>query len=300
MDQTAKDMEKLANITESPYNIPMSRTAKFIFQKDIQEIFNYFTSFLGIRIIFFSYDGQELTANEEQPNCKYCRLLREELGYDNKCRSLDREKQLLAEKEGALVTYQCHGGMTEAVLPIYNVDKLMGYIMIGQYRVKNKIPTEIKKEWKNSFKTNELEKAFFETPYYSKSQTEHITGLFSVMVKFITSQHLINIQKFNNIEKIINYLKEHPEETLTVNDAAELIHTSPSSFTHLFKEATGQSFRQYQINHKIQTAKKILKNNKDISIGDVARKLGYEDPLYFSKVFKKKTGVSPQKSRNPL
>jgi AraC-like DNA-binding protein len=278
----------------------MSRTAKFIFQKDVQEIFNYFTRFLGIRIVFFSYDGQELAAGDERPKCMYCRLLREKLGFESVCRKLDREKQLLAEKEGTLVTYQCHGGMVEAVLPIYNVNKLIGYVMIGQFRNKNKMPTNIKKNWQNKFKNDELEKAFFDTPYYSKTQTDDITGLFSVMVKFITSQHLINMQRYNTINKIINYLQEHPEETLTVANAAELIHISPSSFTHLFKEATGQSFRQYQIHNKIQAAKKMIENDRNMQISDIAYKLGYEDPLYFSKVFKKIVGVSPSKFASDL
>ena len=273
----------------------MSRTAKFIFQKDVQEIFNYFTRFLGIRIVFFSYDGQELTAGDERPKCMYCRMLREKLGFEGACIKLDREKQLLAEKEGALITYQCHGGMVEAVLPIYNVNKLIGYVMIGQFRNKNKMPANIKKDWQNKFKNNELEKAFSSTPYYSKTQTDDITGLFSVMVKFITSQHLINMQRYNTIDKIINYLQEHPEETLTVTDAAELIHISPSGFTHLFKEATGQSFRQYQIYNKIEAAKKLIENDRRMSVSEIAYKLGYEDPLYFSKVFKKLAGVSPSK-----
>jgi len=92
----------------------MSRTAKFIFQKDVQEIFNYFTRFLGIRIVFFSYDGQELTAGDDRLKCKYCRLLREKLGFENICIRLDREKQILAKKKRALITYKCHGGMIEA------------------------------------------------------------------------------------------------------------------------------------------------------------------------------------------
>jgi len=294
MEDLAFYMDNIAQITIISYNSAMKNRAKFAFSKEVQHIFSYFTRLFGIRIVFFSYDGQELSAGDNLPRCKYCTLLREKLGFEKICHKLDRQQQQLAASTRKLVAYKCHGGMNEAVLPVYNSGNLIGFVMIGQFRLSDKLDQTIKKKWQRKFGTDEIQQAFTQAPVYTSDSVDNILGLFTILVEFIVSHRLIDIKRHGPVQQIIEYLEEHPQETLSISDAADLIFKSPSTFSHLFKEVTGQSFRQYQIQKKIEQAEKLFRNKPHITIKEAAYLLGYDDALYFSKLYKRHRGISPR------
>ncbi len=59
-----------------------------------------------------------------------------------------------------------------------------------------------------------------------------------------------------------------------------------------FKSETGQSLHQYRLQVRLSRAKLLLKNS-DSSVEEIARQTGFEDPYYFSQIFKRKMGVTP-------
>jgi YesN/AraC family two-component response regulator len=67
---------------------------------------------------------------------------------------------------------------------------------------------------------------------------ENILKLFSLQVEFIVNRHLINIRNETSISKLIAYIDEHPEEAFSLEEAANLIFSSVSTVSHLFKKAT--------------------------------------------------------------
>ena len=79
-----------------------------------------------------------------------------------------------------------------------------------------------------------------------------------------------------------------------LNRVAESSAYSPNHFRKLFREQSGCSPLQYYQKLKIQLAKQLLLQNKSImSVQEIAARCGFEDPYYFSRVFKKVEGVSP-------
>ena len=116
----------------------MNYSIKFIFKKEANRIFNVFTNLFDIRIAFFSSSGKELSVGKNKPICSFCSLLRERLDLEIKCLDLDRKKRLEAAQQKKLIVYQCHGGMPEAIRPIYIEDELIGFVMIGQFRTSGK------------------------------------------------------------------------------------------------------------------------------------------------------------------
>jgi AraC-like DNA-binding protein len=224
-------------------------------------------------------------------------MLRESFGFEKKCHTLDRKQQILSGKRGKLVAYECHGNMTEAVLPVYVVKKLIGYIMIGQFRTSDSFIRPIDASHKSRKDLNCLRKAYFETPYYSQQMVENILKLFSLLVELIVSRHLINIKSQTSISKLIAYIDEHPEETLSLEEAANLIFTSISTVSHLFKKAAGMSFKKYQITKKFQKAEELLVSDSENSIASVSKQVGISDPFYFSRLYKKYRGYAPKQHK---
>ncbi|QLB14620.1 DNA-binding transcriptional regulator AraC [Mannheimia granulomatis] len=82
----------------------------------------------------------------------------------------------------------------------------------------------------------------------------------------------------------------------SVEYIAEKVFLSPSRLSHLFKASLGISLVQWRELQRVAESKKLLYFS-NVSILNIAKSLGYEDPLYFSKIFKKHTGLSPSEFR---
>lgn len=80
--------------------------------------------------------------------------------------------------------------------------------------------------------------------------------------------------------------------SLQVGDLAKELYVSPQHLSSTVKELTGLSPNAYIIRGLIEEAQKLMRAT-DMSIAEIADQLGYEDPAYFSRVFKKETGITP-------
>ena len=90
----------------------------------------------------------------------------------------------------------------------------------------------------------------------------------------------------------INYNKNHKLEYY-----ASLCGISLSNFQHSFTEITGAAPQKYLLSIRMDVSKKMLITSKS-SIKEIAFAVGYEDSLYFSRIFKKTTGFSPKEYRH--
>lgn len=96
--------------------------------------------------------------------------------------------------------------------------------------------------------------------------------------------------------EIISYIKENYRRDLSLHDVAERLHFSEVYFCKFFKNNFNVNFTSYITNLRIDEAKELLKD-PDINIKDVGIQVGYPDPNYFAKVFKRITGQSPSDYR---
>lgn len=91
-----------------------------------------------------------------------------------------------------------------------------------------------------------------------------------------------------------NYMKK-----LTLDEIAGQVHLNPQYFSVLFKRETGESVTTYLTNVRVDHAKLLLKNTS-IPINEVARRVGYDDPDYFSRLFRKASGATPRQYRTVM
>lgn len=99
------------------------------------------------------------------------------------------------------------------------------------------------------------------------------------------------------VEVVKDYVLKHYNEDITLNKIAEIVYMNPSYICDLFKNQTGEHFVVFLTRVRIDKAKSLLKDVR-IKTYEVGQMVGYEDPTYFSKVFKKVVGVSPSEYRS--
>ena len=105
-----------------------------------------------------------------------------------------------------------------------------------------------------------------------------------------------SIKNSKLLEEAIQYIRENYHEKLSLENVAEKIYISPYYLSHLFKEELGITFLEYLTRIRMEEAKKLLMD-RSLTILDISLRIGYDDPGYFSKVFKKNIGVSPSQYR---
>jgi two-component system, response regulator YesN len=102
------------------------------------------------------------------------------------------------------------------------------------------------------------------------------------------------------IREAINYVSGHyMDPGVSIEALCRHLHVSQSYFCALFKKETGETFNNYLISCRIEAAKTFIRAS-NMKINEIAARVGYEDPNYFSFSFKKVCGISPREYQNCL
>ena len=116
---------------------------------------------------------------------------------------------------------------------------------------------------------------------------------------FKSSLNSDNSHAFEEIDNAISYFCEHYNEPINIDDYAKENHFSTSWFIRNFKLYTGITPKQYILKKRIYNAEALLQNTQ-YNINEIAQIIGYDNPLYFSRVFQKTKGMSPSEYRKNI
>ena len=116
-----------------------------------------------------------------------------------------------------------------------------------------------------------------------------------ILIRFIDTVFLYRQTRHSDsIRRAIEYINQNYMNKITLEEIANAVHVSPNYFSKIFKEEVGINFAAYLNKVRIEGAKKLLLES-DGSLVEVAYLAGFEDQSYFSRVFKKYTGLSPKR-----
>lgn len=96
------------------------------------------------------------------------------------------------------------------------------------------------------------------------------------------------------VQKAADYIKRNYNKKLTIDEIARAVYLSPCYLSRIFKQTLGCTLMEYKNQVRIEKAKKMLRNPK-YNIMQVAEKSGFDDPAYFTRVFKRVEGITPSR-----
>ncbi len=145
---------------------------------------------------------------------------------------------------------------------------------------------------------------FKEAIQVAKKQEKHFQQLLAGIVNYMlglafsidSNKKLKNSMNLELVNRARAFMQENIESNIEIPEVAEHLNISYSSFRHIFKQYTGIAPSQYYLNLKIQRAKDMLKSST-ASIKEISYILHFDTPEYFTKLFKKKTGLTPSQFR---
>ena len=135
---------------------------------------------------------------------------------------------------------------------------------------------------------------------YSRGYSDKIavTGLLYEFFSVLLSETK-NIPTKDYPSEVMNIIRKNFDKDISVDEIATRLSINKSYLARIFKEKYNTSIKDFLINIRIKRAKELLAD-ENATILKVSNSIGYTDPLYFSRIFKKKTGISPSLYRKNL
>lgn len=103
----------------------------------------------------------------------------------------------------------------------------------------------------------------------------------------------------DEMDQAVRYFHDNYHNVISIEDYAATNHMSVSWFIRNFKEYTGSTPTQYLLSLRISNAQTLLETTS-YNVTEIANIVGYDNPLYFSRLFKKQIGMSPSEFRSQL
>ncbi|MEF2966426.1 response regulator [Paenibacillus sp. M1] len=96
-----------------------------------------------------------------------------------------------------------------------------------------------------------------------------------------------------SVEIVKKWIAEHYDQPAELVHLASMVYLTPSYLSKLFKHETGMTITDYMIEIRIKRAKQLLTHSNEMKIHEVGSEVGYPDPAYFNKLFKRVVGITP-------
>lgn len=150
---------------------------------------------------------------------------------------------------------------------------------------------------KSSAKTAEQILRIIEDVKADASEYDISSRLYSLLCKISKPESNMKNDRLEQITSAKDYIDEHYQEQITVDDIAKSVNLSSSYFSKIFRETTNTSPYDYLLSVRLERSKELL-HKTDCSISQIAYKTGFNSDANFICFFKKQTGISPLKFRN--
>jgi AraC-like DNA-binding protein len=262
---------------------------------DLISVLDNFSYITGISANFLTADN-EWVENKKKGTCEFCTIMKNYYKNGEACRESDINGAQTAQKKKGIHVYKCHMGLIEAVIPLFFNTSYIGSLFIGQILLEP--PSE--KMWEQIAKKldgqpvdiQRVKESFFKLTFIDQEKLKSVLDMMHIVAKYIIDSEMIRISSLSSIERIIEYIKNHYMEEITLDDLAKMVYLSPTYLSYLFKKQLGVTFKEYLINIRLKKSKELIETT-DLPIGEISKMVGIEDQNYFSRLFKRKYGVSP-------
>ena len=265
----------------------MKQNMEYIFSDEMLKLLDHFTSLTEVRIAFFSLDGEELCIGKDRSICGFCAMRRRAAAFNEACLSDDQSGREQSLEKSGVHFYQCHAGLCEAVVPVRVGEVPIGYAMIGQFRLAGH-----QADARNARERTALGKL----PEFTHEKADDLLSMFGVLIHHIANHALVGKRDFDLLGPLVERMRSNPAEKLALGGAAKMVGLSSSRLSHLFTSMMGVSFKRFQLNQRLDLADRLMKTHPDWRMARIAESCGFEDPLYFSRAYKKHRGIPPSQA----
>lgn len=117
-----------------------------------------------------------------------------------------------------------------------------------------------------------------------------LKGITNISCVIDATEEIIGMRR--EVKVTIEYIKRNYSKDITIDMAAKELYISTYHLMHIFKDDVGKTFNEFLQDFRVEIAKQLLRDPR-YKVYEVCDMVGYKDPKYFTRIFKKVTGMSP-------
>lgn len=158
-------------------------------------------------------------------------------------------------------------------------------------------------EYGKDSEINNCFRGMIQAANYEKSSDLRLQSLLYLFLATLIDEAVLDLsnEKFKTnknmyVNKVIDFIQINYSHEIRIFELARYIGLDRKYISKVFKDTVGVTIQDYLISFRINKSKEMMKD-RQLSIGDIARSVGYENPLIFSKMFKKINNISPSEYR---
>lgn len=253
----------------------------------------------GITANILDPEGKDIHLFKDHP--PFCRAINALPEGHQRCVRCDMWKVKNYNAEKGFQFYRCHAGICEAVLPLYDKQQPLAYLVFGCFLDE----TPMEEQWERTRSRVEwypggadaLREAFFQFRQYTSQQLRAYSETLEALSAYIRLQGMILRTEQTDLQRLEQYLEQHYMEKLSLDSIARQLHIGRTKLCGLAKELSGGHTLSWLIARKRIDAAKLLLLQSSSTVSAVAERVGISDYNYFSKVFRSVTGTTPSDFR---
>ncbi len=266
----------------------------------------YATTGIPISLHTFVCESVEMQAIHAGNNehCSICSYLRQECfpAFRRACFDCNHKKLRESERSGRPMIYRCHMDLCEAIIPLKRIGDERSVIYLGRVDTNEASPEGFESFLRRAAKaeplilkhadTDELRRLYHCMPRMNEERFAAAAALASDYVMLMESESRpVRYMPQSYTDSVKQFILANLHMPITREMVARHVGISPGYLSHIMSKELGCSFSEYVTALKMDNAKKLL-SASSLSIAKVAARCGYDNPKYFSTLFKKFTGMT--------
>ena len=286
--------------------------------QDLQDSLSLVTK---LALITINYKGKPVTQHSLPRN--FCKAVRDNPDLEQYCHKCDSRAGLESVKNNSPFIYTCHFGIIDIAIPISVNDIYIGALMAGQVHLLNENDSPEFEQIFHTTKTailgenSELKAMYDEIPKLCYNEIVSASSMLFSLCNYIVDESLKKsmamsvpveyaktplistidvVCKNHSLLPAIEYIHLNHHKNISQSDMAKLCNMSTGHFSRLFAKETNTNFKSYVAGKKVDTSKHYLVET-DMSITEISDKLGFGEPSYYIKTFKKYEEITPNDYR---
>ncbi len=251
----------------------------------------------GFRISIHDTDFNEVAAYPEDIS-GFCALLQQNPKAKLHCQFTDQDSFERVRHSGKIHLYKCRFGLWEATCPLYRNGILIGYLMMGQAkdRISNVEEEILSAAVPFSGDREAMAAELSKLPCLTRDEVVAFSNIMTLCAERMAFLIASPVPSADLAESAVRYINRNINKKLTVTHLCTTFHCSKSTLMKVFHASYGMTLGEYITDRRIAIAKELLRYTED-SVCEVARRCGFPDQGYFSKVFSAHVGCSPSEYR---
>lgn len=263
--------------------------------KKISEFLYDFYNTTGIDMDLLKPDFTS-ACNYKMKNLSYCEAIQSTPTGQKLCKLSDQMLLNKCKETRQMEMCTCHAGLINVAIPLFFNDIIIGYIIFGRMKPENDL--SYLSGYIDELKLDKvvISDYYSQIPTFDSNRIQSLSNIAIMLTKYILLKNMITASLNENMQKTIDYIESNLEEKLSIKSIAKNVNISKSVLYKNFHTHFNCTISEYINTKRVERSIELLKN-EDLSIEEISQQVGFSSAAYYSKIFKKQTGVPPVKYR---